>query len=216
MKKRLAIFDLDGTLINSLAEIEYIFNSVLPEHDVEPKKTSFYKKNIGNGIEDLLQKCLPKNHDLDFNKVLGDIRESYNTNVNKYATVFDGIYNVLDTFVKNNIKITVITNKPHKFAVGSVKFHFEGYKIDVIGAGNQFERKPDPTSSIHILKKHNMNPNEAIFVGDSIVDIRTAKSAKIASVGVLWGLGTRKQLESQNPNHIIKNPSDLLLITTLD
>ena len=216
MKKRLIIFDLDGTLINSLVEIEYIFNSVLPDYNVEPKKTSFYKKNIGNGIEDLLQKCLPSNHGLDFNKVLGDIRNSYNINVNKYATVFDGIYNVLDTFVKKNIIIIVITNKPHRFAVDSVNFHFEGYKIDVIGAGNQFERKPDPTSSIHILKKHNTNPNEAIFVGDSIVDIQTAKNAKITSVGVLWGLGTRSQLESQNPTHIIKNPTDLLSITTLD
>ena len=216
MKKKLVIFDLDGTLINSLAEIEYIFNSVLPAHDVEPKKTSFYKKNIGNGIEDLLKKCLPKNHDLDFNKVLDDIRESYNINVNKYATVFDGIYNVLDTFVKKNIIITVITNKPHKFAVDSVKFHFVGYKIDVIGAGNQFKRKPDPASSIHILKKHNMNPNEAIFVGDSIVDIQTAKNAKITSIGVLWGLGTKSQLELQNPDHIIKTPSDLCSITTHD
>ena len=56
----------------------------------------------------------------------------------------------LTRLLKKNIKITVITNKPHKFAVGSVRFHFEGYKIDVIGAGNQFERKPDPTSTIHI------------------------------------------------------------------
>ena len=216
MKKRLVIFDLDGTLINSLVEIEYIFNSVLPEYNVEPKKISFYKKNIGNGIEDLLQKCLPKNHSLDFNKVLGDIRESYKININKYATVFDGIYNVLDTFVKKNIIITVITNKPHKFAVDSVNFHFEGYKIDVIGAGNQFERKPDPTSSIHILKKHNMNPNEAIFIGDSIVDIQTAKNAKITSIGVLWGLGTRSHLELQNPDYIIKTPSDLCSITTHD
>ena len=152
MKKRLVIFDLDGTLINSLVEIEYIFNSVLPEYNVEPKKTSFYKKNIGNGIEDLLQKCLPSNHGFDFNKVLGDIRRSYNINVNKYATVFDGIYNVLDTFVKKNIIIVVITNKPHRFAVDSVNFHFEGYKIDVIGAGNQFERKPNHLFNSYIKK----------------------------------------------------------------
>ena len=212
MKKKLIIFDLDGTLINSLDEIKYIFNSVITNYNIDKKGTSFYKKNIGNGIEDLLNKCLPSDHSLDYNKILSDIRESYNTNVNKYATVFGGIGKVLDTLVKKNITISVITNKPHIFAVESVKFHFRDYDIDVIGAGDKFKRKPDPASSFYMLQKHNVNQEEAIFVGDSTVDIQTAKNAKITSIGVLWGLGTKDQLEEQKPDYLIETPIDLLSI----
>jgi len=84
--------------------------------------------------------------------------------------------------------------------------------VDVIGAGNKFKRKPNPESLLYTLKKNNLNPDEAIFIGDSIVDIHTAKNANIKSVGVLWGLGTKDQLLGENPDYLIKNPSELLAI----
>ena len=189
LKKKIAIFDLDGTLIDSLTEIKHIFNSVLINYGITPKETNFYKKHIGNGIEDLLGKCLLSESNFDFEKILLDIRKSYKNNVNRYTTVFDGIYKVLDTLIQRKIKIVVITNKPHVFALDSVDFYFKDYEIDVIGAGNKFKRKPNPESVLYTLKKNNLNPDEAIFIGDSIVDIHTAKNANIKSVGVLWGLG---------------------------
>ena len=216
MKKKIAIFDLDGTLIDSLTEIKHIFNSVLINYEIIPKETNFYKKHIGNGIEDLLSKCLLSENNFDFEKILIDIRKSYKNNVNKYTTVFDGIYKVLDILIQRKIKISVITNKPHVFALDSVNFHFKDYGIDVIGAGNKFKRKPNPESSLYTLKKNNLNPDEAIFIGDSIIDIHTAKNANIKSVGVLWGLGTKNQLAGENPDYLIKNPLELLAINGFD
>ena len=216
MKKKLAIFDLDGTLIDSLAEIKHIFNSVMIDYGMVPKGTTFYKKHIGNGIEDLLGKCLPLDHSFDFDKILLDIRKSYKNNVNKYTTVFDGIYKVLDRLIQRKITVAVITNKPHVFALDCINFHFKDYNIDVIGAGEFYKRKPNPESSLYLLKKYNVISDETIFIGDSIIDIQTAKNAKIKSVGVLWGLGSKNQLKKEKSDYIIKKPMDLFDIKVFD
>ena len=210
MKKKLIIFDLDGTLIDTLSDIEHIFNYVLIQNNLDKKPKKFYKKNIGNGLEYLLKKCLPKHFNGNFDELSNAIRERYHTQLNTRTRIFDGIIPVLEELKINQFKMAVISNKLHSLALKSVKKYFDSYKMEVIGAENGFPRKPNPDSTFFMLKNFNCHPSDAFFVGDSIVDIKTAQSANISSIAVLWGNGVKDDFKRQNADFIINSPQDLL------
>ena len=210
MKIKLIIFDLDGTLIDTLSDIEHIFNYVLIQNGYEERSKSFYKNNIGNGFENLLRKCLPGNFKGDFDFLANSVRERYESHLNTKTIVFDGITTVLEHLKKNKIKIAVISNKLHSLAVRSVETYFNSYQIKVIGAEGGFSRKPNPDSTFHMLKHFNCHSSDALFVGDSIVDIKTAQNANVSSVGVLWGNGDKEDFKKQKSDFILDSPQDIL------
>ena len=210
MKIKLIIFDLDGTLIDTLSDIEHIFNYVLIQNGYEERSKSFYKNNIGNGFENLLRKCLPGNFKGDFDFLVNSVRERYESHLNTKTIVFDGITTVLGHLKKNKIKIAVISNKLHSLAVRSVETYFNSYQIKVIGAEGGFLRKPSPDSTFHMLQHFNCHASDALFVGDSIVDIKTAQNANISSVGVLWGNGDKEDFKKQKSDFILDSPQDIL------
>ena len=212
MKKKLIIFDLDGTLIDTLSDIEHIFNYVLLQNGLEKKTKNFYKKNIGNGIENLLRKCLPDHFIGDYDLLLNSVRDCYESQLNTKTKIFDGIISVLEYLKKNKIKIAVISNKLHSLAVRSVKTYFNSYEMKVIGAEGGFPRKPNPDSTFHILQHFNCHSSDALFIGDSIVDIKTAQNAKISSVGVLWGNGIKEDFKKQKSDFILEKPQEILEI----
>ena len=210
MKIKLIIFDLDGTLIDTLSDIEHIFNYVLIQNGYEVRSKSFYKNNIGNGFENLLRKCLPGNFKGDFDFLANSVRKRYESHLNTKTIVFDGITTVLEHLKKNKIKIAVISNKLHSLAVRSVETYFNSYQIKVIGAEGGFSRKPNPDSTFHMLKHFNCDSSDALFVGDSIVDIKTAQNANVSSVGVLWGNGDKEDFKKQKSDFILDSPQDIL------
>jgi len=210
MKIKLIIFDLDGTLIDTLSDIEHIFNYVLIQNGYEERSKSFYKNNIGNGFENLLRKCLPGNFKGDFDFLANSVRERYESHLNTKTIVFDGITTVLEHLKKNKIKIAVISNKLHSLAVRSVETYFNSYQIKVIGAEGGFSRKPNPDSTFHMLQHFNCHSSDALFVGDSIVDIKTAQNANVSSVGVLWGNGDKEDFKKQKSDFILDSPQDIL------
>jgi len=210
LKIKLIVFDLDGTLMDSLEEIKYVFNEVLHKEGLPIKTKAFYKKNIGHGIKFLLRKCMPKNYSGDFNNLLMAIEKSYEMNLNSYNKVFDGVYKVLDLMVEQKLKIAVITNKLHGLALKCIEMHFDSYNIEVIGAGNIFPKKPKPDSTISMMEFFNFKNTETLFIGDSEVDVNTAKNADIKSVGALWGYGSIGELKSAGADYIVENPMDIL------
>ena len=212
MKKKLIIFDLDGTLIDTLSDIEHIFNYVLLKNGLEKKTKNFYKKNIGNGIENLLRKCLPDPFIGDYDLLLNSVRDRYESQLNTKTKIFDGIILVLEYLKKNKVKIAVISNKLHSLAVRSVKTYFNSYEMKVIGAEGGFPRKPNPDSTLYLLQYFNCRSSEALFVGDSIVDIKTAQNANISSVGVLWGNGIKEDFKKQQSDFILEKPQEILEI----
>ena len=142
--------------------------------DKKPKK--FYKKNIGNGLEYLLKKCLPKHFNGNFDELSNAIRERYHTQLNTRTRIFDGIIPVLEKLKINQFKMAVISNKLHSLALKSVKKYFDSYKMEVIGALNGFLENQILFNLLH-AQNFNCHPSDAFFVGDSIVDIKTAQSA---------------------------------------
>ena len=212
MKKKLIIFDLDGTLIDTLRDIEHIFNYVLIKNGFDRKSENFYKENIGNGLEHLLRKCLPDNFMGDFDSLSKSVRDRYKSQLNTKTKIYDGIIPVLEYLKKNKVNMAVISNKLHLLAVRSVEKYFNPYEMKVIGAEGGFPRKPSPDSTLHVLQHFNCSSSDALFVGDSIVDIKTAQCANISSVGVLWGNGMKKDFEKHKSDFILDSPKDIFRI----
>ena len=196
-KISLVIFDLDGTLIDSTSEIGFVVNSALKKNGFPERSQEFYKKNIGSGIADLLQKSLPDAYGniKDVNKILLEVKTLYSTYLNKKSKVFDGIYEILDFLKKKKIRIAIVTNKLHHLALRCVENYFNNYDIITIGAEDKFDRKPSPNASLEIINLYRVKPEVSIFIGDSHIDVETAKNANIRSGGVLWGNGDTEELK---------------------
>ena len=212
MKKKLIIFDLDGTLIDTLSDIEHIFNYVLIKNGFEKKSKNFYKKNIGNGLENLLRKCLPDSFTGDFDSLSKSVRDRYKSQLNTKTKIYEGIIPVLEYLKKNKVNMAVISNKLHSLAVRSVETYFNSYRMKVIGAEGGFPRKPSPDSTFHMLQNFNCSASDTLFIGDSIVDIKTAQNASIRSVGVLWGNGTEEDFIKQKSDFILESPQEIFNI----
>ena len=196
-KISLVIFDLDGTLIDSTSEIGFVVNSALKKNGFPERSKEFYIKNIGSGIADLLQKSLPdaNGNIKDVKKILLEVKNLYSIHLNKKSKVFDGIYEILDFLKKENIQIAIVTNKLHQLAIRCVENYFNDYNIITIGAEDKFDRKPSPNATYEIINLYKVKPEASIFIGDSHIDIKTAKNANIKSGGVLWGNGTKEELK---------------------
>ena len=196
------IFDLDGTLIDTTEEIGYIFNELLHLNGFPKRDRQFYKTNIGNGVEDLLSKSLPEEYNGDFSSLLVQVKEIYAENLNKRSTVFDGMFDVLELLKANQVDIGIITNKMHPLAVRCVDKFFQGYQIKTMGAEYLFPRKPNPESALVMASDFGHLPSEMLFIGDSSVDIQTAKNAGMVPIGVLWGNGSLQELSNAGATEI--------------
>ena len=200
------IFDLDGTLLDTTDEIHYIFNKVLILNNLPLQSKEYYKDNIGNGIDHLLTKILPKGFVGDYKLILSQTKELYSKYLNKKAKPFDGIYDILDLLGEKNIRIGIVTNKIHTLAERCVGLFFNKYNIVIIGAECLYPKKPAPDSALFIANKFNYEPVNILFIGDSQIDICTAKNAGMCSVGVLWGNGTEAELQNAGADIIFSEP----------
>ena len=203
------IFDLDGTLIDTTREIQYVFNQLLESYSLPKRSIDFYKDNIGNGVEDLLKRSLPSNYSNDISPLLEKVKEIYEESLNKKSRPFDGITEVLDLLNENEIYIGIITNKMHHLATRCVDTFFSSYSIITIGAGHLYPRKPSPDSSLAMADEFKTKPSEMFFIGDSSVDIETAKSAGMVPIGVEWGNGALKDLLDAGVKEVFTKPYDL-------
>jgi len=203
------IFDLDGTLLDTTDEIHYIFNKVLTLNNLPLQSKKYYKDNIGNGIDHLLTKILPKDFVGDYNSILSQAKELYSKYLNKKARPFDGIYDILDLLGEKNISIGIVTNKIHTLAERCVELFFNKYNIVIIGAEYLYPKKPAPDSALFLADKFNFQPANILFIGDSQIDICTAKNAKMLSAGVLWGNGSRAEFQNVGADIIFSEPLNL-------
>ena len=206
---KLVIFDLDGTILDTADEIHYIFNKVLTVNNLPLKSKKYYKDNIGDGIDHLLTKILPKDFTGDYNSILNQAKELYSKYLNKKAKPFDGIYDILNLLGEKNISMGIVTNKIHTLAERCVGFFFNKYNIVTIGTEYLYPKKPAPDSALFLADKFNFQLANILFIGDSQIDICTAKNAGMFSVGVLWGNGSRAELQNAGADIILSEPLDL-------
>ncbi|WP_111709564.1 HAD family hydrolase [Lutibacter citreus] len=211
MKYKAVIFDLDGTLVNSLEDIADSMNTVLKKHKFPTHSYEAYQLFIGNGIKNLVSKALPEEHKTEalinscFNSMIHFYRDACTNKTKPYT----GIIELLDYLVANNIKLGVFSNKADELTKKVTATLFPNYFEYSVGLTIESLKKPNPFKAVEISKKLGLKPEEIIFIGDTEVDMQTAKNAKMLPVGVLWGYRSKEELISNGAKHILNVPLEL-------
>lgn len=209
--KKLVIFDLDGTLLNTYADIAAATNHALrlrgyPEHSV-----AVIKSFVGNGINKLFERALPEGHKHEFLEIRRDFIPFYNEHGTELTFVFDGMTELLEKIQSKNIKIGVASNKYEEATKHLMKHFFPtiGFTA-VIGQREGIPTKPDPGIVYEIMKAAEVeDPTDVLYIGDSEVDMQTAKNAGVDVIGVSWGCKTREQLESHFPLSVVDKADEI-------
>ncbi len=212
--KKAIIFDLDGTLLNSLIDIADSVNYVLKKYNMPTHKFEDYKYMIGNGVETLVKKALPSNiSEQDFSKYYSEISDVYRKNQMNKTHPYNGIVDLLKTLNNRNISVNILSNKPDNFTKEVVSHYFNNINFDIIrGAKQGVPKKPAPDAVFDIISSLKLNKEDFLYVGDTSTDMQTAKNAELTSVGVLWGYRTEKELKDNGADYIISKPEEILKI----
>jgi phosphoglycolate phosphatase len=209
---RLVIFDLDGTLINSIYDIADATNNALAELKCPVHEVKCYYRFVGDGALDLIRRALPeKMRDNDtILKTRALFEKYYKENYLSKTKPYDGIPELLQKLRMSDIKLAVLSNKPHSFTEKIVKAFWQDTFDIIQGNIPDIPKKPDPVAVHIIMQKLDIDKNDTLFIGDSDVDILTAKGAEIKSVGCLWGYRTKEELIKTGADYIAKAPLDIL------
>lgn len=211
MRFKAAIFDLDGTLVNSLSDIADSMNQVLKNHGFKSHQTDDYRYFVGEGMRTLVSRALsvelPDPAFIDL--YTAEMKEEYEKRWNHKTSVYEGIPQLLKTMLNHSMSIAVLSNKPHNFTIRMIHHYFGNSTfMEVLGAG-LFPQKPDPSGALHIVKQFNISSSEFLYVGDSAVDMKTAKSAGMVACGCLWGFRDRDELIDAGADKIVERPSQV-------
>lgn len=206
------IFDLDGTLINSLEDIALCANIVLKEFNLPSHEIDAYRNFLGGGALFLIKNCMPKNSsDEMIEKVLERFKIVYDNEQHMNTKPYEGIYELLKELKEKGIKVGVLSNKPHYFTCKYVEEFFSSLKLDEVhGQKEEVPKKPDPIAASKIANSFGISCENIFFVGDSDVDMNTAKNAKMIAVGVEWGFRGPDELVEHGAKYIVKTPQDIL------
>lgn len=214
--KRLTIFDLDGTLLNTIADLANSTNVALTKLGFPTHETEKYNFMVGNGINKLFERALPESERNDTNilKMREIFLNHYSINNTLYSKPYEGITSLLEKLQEKGVKIAVASNKYQSGTRKLVQHYFPQIKFcAVYGQRENINTKPDPTIVYDILKDANIkDKKEVLYIGDSGVDMQTALNAKIESCGVTWGFRPKSELMQFNPSFIVNKASEILEI----
>lgn len=189
------LFDLDGTILNTLDDLAGAGNHTLTELGYPTHETQKYRYFVGNGIPKLIERILPKNTtDEIYERAYERFCSYYNDHMYDLTKPYGGVPEMLAELHEQGIRLAVVTNKAHIFACEMVKRYFGDIFDAVLGSVEGTPKKPDPYWANEALKRIGVAPKNAVYVGDSSVDMLTAASAGVFSCGVLWGFREREEL----------------------
>lgn len=210
----LVIFDLDGTLLNSIRDLANACNYALEVNGYNTHEIEKYNKFVGDGRYTLIERILPLENRTEENisKLLIDFDYYYNKHMLDYTEPYEGIDNVLDKLKSKDIKLAIVSNKPHEYVEGIVKKYFNNKIEYVYGHRKGYNTKPDPVTINEVIERLKINKKNTIYIGDSNVDIKTAQNAGIKSIGVLWGFRGEEELRKEGADYIVANSKELLSI----
>ncbi|WP_343613373.1 HAD family hydrolase [Flavobacterium sp.] len=214
MKFKGIIFDLDGTLVNSLEDISDAMNKVLQGLNFPTHTYDTYQYFIGSGLRNLVSKALPSTNNSD-----EQIEICFECMINEYREIctlktkpYDGIVELLENLTSQNIKMAVFSNKADELTKKIASEIFPNHFDAAVGLSTEALKKPNPFEALAIGKKWNLNPEEILFVGDSDIDMQTAVNANMFPVGVTWGYRTEEELKNSGAKLIVNKASELIEI----
>jgi phosphoglycolate phosphatase len=214
MKFRAVLFDLDGTLLDTLQDLANSMNSVLVRFGFTGHPPEAYKYFIGDGMENLVRRALPethKNREATVSQCLVLMKETYRGCWMEQTRPYSGIPELLDQLTKRQITLSVLSNKPNDFTRLMVTKLLPRWPFEcVFGERPGVPRKPDSAAALEIAQRCGVLPEAFAYVGDTGTDMLTAKLAGMHAVGVLWGFRPAEELTANGADALISKPAELL------
>lgn len=211
MKYSAVLFDLDGTLLYTLEDIADALNRTLCAHGMQELALDMVRAYVGNGSRRLVERAVPSGSTEEtVEGVLRDYRADYDINCNVKTKPYDGITELLEALSARGFKLAVVSNKPDGAVKALAQAHFPGVFSIAVGEGPNVRRKPWPDSVLAAMEKMGVHKEEALYVGDSEVDVQTASNAGVRCVSACWGFRTKEELAEAGATLMIDRPLELL------
>jgi phosphoglycolate phosphatase len=213
MQFKAICFDLDGTLLDSLADLASCTNKILLNRGFTEHPEAAYRYFVGEGAKMLMTRVLPeevRSKSL-IEECQQDFEATYRECWDKQTVPYENIPELLNALQRRKLKLTVLSNKPHEFTLLAVNKLLPSWYFEMIlGQREGVPRKPDPAGMLEICEKMKIPPGSFIYLGDTATDMKTSVAAGCFSVGVLWGFRSEEELRDNGANAIVKDPLDLL------
>lgn len=211
--KHAVIFDLDGTLLNTLGDLRVATNHALEVRGLPPHSMEEIRQFIGNGIRLLIRRAMPEGTpEAEIDAALDDFKAYYAAHIHDRTVPYDGIPQLLTALRKRGIKVAVLSNKIDSASQQLIEYFFPGKTDVVFGEHVGVPRKPDPTSCRMVMQQLGVQPEQVLYVGDSGTDMQTAKNAGLYAVGVTWGFRSKEVLLKYGADVLVHRPEQILQI----
>lgn len=213
MKIKCAVFDLDGTLLNTARTIQHYLNLTLSKYDLPTVSEADTKRMVGNGARILITRAMGERAaDTElYDKVYRDYNEAYDADPYYLTKAYDGIPEMLSTLKERGTILAVLSNKPDTAVKLAAEHFFPGVFTAVFGARDGVPLKPDPTALFNMLDSLGISPDETAYIGDSEPDVLIAKAASVGlPIAVSWGFRSVEQLKNAGAVLIVHNPYDII------
>lgn len=205
------IFDLDGTLLNTITDLKDSANHALSAYGYPLRSTDEIRSFVGNGIAKLIERALPAGTPREeFEKVYAEFKKHYRIHCNDRTAPYSGIMELLEELRKRGIKCGIASNKVDSAVAELTGIYFKGYIREAAGVAEGAPAKPDASMINGLIKKLGSRREDILYVGDSQVDVMTAANAGIRLIAVSWGFRTEEELKKAGASDIIKHPLELL------
>ena len=213
MAFRAVCFDLDGTLLDTLADLADAMNRALAKHDLPVHPVDAYRTFVGNGLATLVHRAAPAaEEDADLaDKLIAGMRDEYAKRWAERTRPYEGIPQMLDAIVARGLPMAILSNKPHDFTQLCVAELLPHWSFQCVqGVSDDVPPKPDPTGAAKVAAALGAGPEEILYVGDSDTDMKTANAAGMFAVGVLWGFRNADELNANGARRLVAAPVELL------
>lgn len=211
MKLQAIIFDLDGTLLDSVEDLAYFGNQTLEAYGFSTYPVHSFNHFAGYGARELIARATGSEDPNLIDEMTESFKTRYAGHVTRSSKLYEGIGTLLDHLDTLPVKKAILSNKPHTPTLQCHEAFLQQWDFgSVLGFREGFPRKPDPQGALEIAKSFGISPSSFCFIGDTATDIQTAQAAQMKSIGVTWGFRGRQELEDTGANWIVDDPDALL------
>ena len=207
------IFDMDGTLLDTLEDLGSCMNRVLERSGYPTHPIEAYKYFVGDGMRNLVIRVLPQaaRKEETIERLQAQMGEEYTAHWADQTALYPGIGPLLDKLVHRKVRRAILSNKPHQFTTVMAERYFSKWRFDpVFGARDGVPSKPDPAAALETCRLWDLDPDEVLYVGDTNTDMQTARRGGMFALGVLWGFRTRQELEENGAQSVISSPGQMI------
>ncbi len=211
--KKAVIFDLDGTLVNSLPDISASMNRALKKAGLPGFAVEAYKYKVGDGVLKIAERSVGDRMDL-FDRVLADYMADYAVNCRVDSYAYEGVADAMKTMISRGLRVCVLSNKDQADTENVLAYYFPDIAFSVVrGRVEGVPLKPAPDGALRIAAQLGVAPEECWYVGDTSMDMRCGNAAGMETIGVLWGFRPREELVANHARHLAAAPGELTAIT---